>query len=181
MVLMMNEEKVLVDKILGGDKEKFAEIVDRYEALVNRIVYNLLFDTEMTRDMTQEIFIKVYQKLPSYKSEYSFKSWITMIARNHAIDHLRREKDRHEQSIDTTEEWDAQSSDCVEESVAAKLAFERGMKLLNDDERTIIILKYKEGFSNGDISRIMNTDEKNINVRIFRAKEKLKAVLAMNG
>lgn len=181
MVLMMNEEKVLVEKILGGDKEKFAEIVDRYEPLINRIVYNLLFDTETTRDMTQEIFIKVYQKLPSCRSEYSFKSWISMIARNHAIDQLRRDKDRNEQPIETTEEWDAQSSVSVENSVAAKLAFERGMKLLSDDERTIILLKFKEGFSNKEISDIMNTDEKNINVRIFRAKEKLKAVLMMNG
>lgn len=176
----MLEEKQIIEKILKGEKEMYAELVNRYERLINSIVYGMVYDSDLTADLTQEIFIKSYSKLDTYNPEFNFKFWLTRIAKNHVIDFLRKNK-----SLDSIETIDPQHYSYREADSAVqsemKEIVSQAMKQCSDENRMILYLKFHEGFSNEEIASSMNIPEKHIRIKIFRAKEQMKKVLNTMG
>lgn len=176
----MLEDRQVIEKILKGEKEMFAQLVDRYERLINSIVYGMVYDSDLTADLTQEIFIKSYTKLDTYNPDFNFKFWLTRIAKNHVIDFLRKNKPLD--SIDNIDQAhisysDNDSAACSE----TKDIVNQAMRQCTDENRMILYLKFHEGFSNEEISNSMNIPEKHIRIKIYRAKEQMKKVLASMG
>src|SRR5438093_13157306 len=83
---------------LSGREACFEELVRRYQRPIAAYVYRMVGSYDAALDLTQEVFIKVYNSLSRYRSEFKFSTWIYKIAHNAAIDHLRRYSVR-EQSI----------------------------------------------------------------------------------
>src|SRR5262245_44399923 len=73
-----------------GGKDGFEELVRRYQRPITGYVFRMLGDYESSLDVTQEVFIKVYNSLHKYSAEYTFSTWLYRIAHNAAVDHLRR-------------------------------------------------------------------------------------------
>src|SRR4051812_19517285 len=88
----------LVTRAVEGREDSFEELVRRYQRPIAAYVYRMVGDYEAALDLTQEVFIKVYNSLGRYRSEFKFSTWIYKIAHNSAIDHLRRYSTR-EQSL----------------------------------------------------------------------------------
>lgn len=88
------EDSVLVEAILGGDRERFGDLVGRYQSRLIRFLARLLGDDDEAQDVAQEVFIKVYQALDRYDSRYRFSTWLFRVAQNAAIDRLRRRRVR---------------------------------------------------------------------------------------
>src|SRR5918912_260683 len=80
----------LVARALAGTDAGFEELVRRYQRPIVSYVYRMTGDYETALDLTQDVFIKVYNSLARYRPEYKFSTWIYRIAHNAAIDHLRR-------------------------------------------------------------------------------------------
>src|SRR5258705_934737 len=80
----------LVLTAVSGREAAFEELVRRYERPIASYVYRMVGDYDAALDLTQEVFIKVYNSLARYRSEFKFSTWIYKIAHNTAIDHLRR-------------------------------------------------------------------------------------------
>src|SRR2546423_12148387 len=80
----------LVLRALAGREEGFEELVRRYQRPIAAYVYRMVGDYDAALDLTQEVFIKVYNSLTRYRSEFKFSTWIYKIAHNAAIDYLRR-------------------------------------------------------------------------------------------
>ena len=80
----------LIVGAVAGRTEGFEELVRRYQRPITSYVYRMLGDHESALDVTQEVFIKVYNSLSRYSSEYKFSTWLYRIAHNAAIDHIRR-------------------------------------------------------------------------------------------
>src|SRR5689334_24145953 len=80
----------LVQSTLSGRESGFEELVRRYQRPIAAYVYRMVGDYDAALDLTQEVFIKVYNSLARYRSEFKFSTWIYKIAHNAAIDHLRR-------------------------------------------------------------------------------------------
>src|SRR6266545_261607 len=80
----------LVQSALSGRESGFEELVRRYQRPIAAYVYRMVGDYDAALDLTQEVFIKVYNSLARYRSEFKFSTWIYKIAHNTAIDHLRR-------------------------------------------------------------------------------------------
>src|SRR5947207_10923965 len=80
----------LVTSALAGREAGFEELVRRYQRPIAAYVYRMVGDYDSALDLTQEVFIKVYNSLARYRSEFKFSTWIYKIAHNAAIDHLRR-------------------------------------------------------------------------------------------
>src|SRR6188474_2966534 len=83
-------DRELVATAVTGVEGSFEEIVRRYQRPISAYVYRMVGNYESALDLTQEIFIKVYNSLQRYRSEFKFSTWIYKIAHNTAIDHLRR-------------------------------------------------------------------------------------------
>src|SRR6059058_5357926 len=80
----------LVKTAIAGREASFEELVRRYQRPIVGYVYRMVGDYDSALDLTQEVFIKVYNSLGRYRSEFKFSTWIYKIAHNAAIDHLRR-------------------------------------------------------------------------------------------
>src|SRR5260221_14254084 len=88
----------LVQSAIAGRETSFEELVRRYQRPIAAYVYRMVGDYDAALDLTQEVFIKVYNSLTRYRSEFKFSTWIYKIAHNAAIDHLRRHS-VHEHSL----------------------------------------------------------------------------------
>src|SRR5215213_1153718 len=84
------DDRALVARILGGDRDRFGVLVTRYEKRVINYVYRITHRYEEAHDLAQEIFVKVYLALDRYDPKYQFSTWLFRIAQNSAIDALRK-------------------------------------------------------------------------------------------
>src|SRR5215210_3301715 len=84
------DDRALVTRILGGDRDRFTELVKRYEKRVINYVYRITHRYEDAHDLTQEIFVKVFVALDRFDPKYQFSTWLFRIAQNSAIDALRK-------------------------------------------------------------------------------------------
>src|SRR5947207_3809723 len=80
----------LVRTAVAGREASFEELVRRYQRPIAAYVYRMVGDYDAALDLTQEVFIKIYNSLTRYRPEFKFSTWIYKIAHNAAIDHLRR-------------------------------------------------------------------------------------------
>src|SRR5882757_2182286 len=80
----------LVLSALAGRETSFEELVRRYQRPIAAYVYRMVGDYDAALDLTQEVFIKVYNSLARYRAEFKFSTWTYKIAHNSAVDHLRR-------------------------------------------------------------------------------------------
>ena len=81
-----------MDRLLGGDASAFRELVETYKKKIYFIIYDIVGDHHEAEDISQEVFIKVYRSLETFRREAKMSSWIYQIAVNASIDHLRRKK-----------------------------------------------------------------------------------------
>src|SRR5205085_11214215 len=84
------DDRALVARILGGDRDRFTELVRRYEKRLVNYVFRITHRYEEAQDLAQEIFVKVYLALDRYDPKYQFSTWLFRIAQNSAIDALRK-------------------------------------------------------------------------------------------
>jgi len=84
------DDRALVARILSGDRDRFTELVKRYEKRVVNYVYRITHRYEDAHDLAQEIFVKVFVALDRYDPKYQFSTWLFRIAQNSAIDALRK-------------------------------------------------------------------------------------------
>lgn len=90
----------LVDRIKNGDREAFMKLVAAYQQKVFILAYSMVRDREDALDLVQEVFLRLYEKIQSYRAGESFQAWLMQIARNLSIDFLRRRKTRKNDSLD---------------------------------------------------------------------------------
>ena len=88
----MNDDTTLVRKALKGDRKAFEMIVLRYEKSLVNYFGRIVGEREMALDFAQDVFLKVYSSLASYRPAYKFSTWLFKIASNHLIDHWRKKK-----------------------------------------------------------------------------------------
>ena len=91
----METERTLIDKILGGNLHAFKELVEKYQRLVVHVVFRLVSQPDNREDICQDVFIKVYQNLASFKYQSKFSTWIAKIAYTTTLNYLRKEKIVH--------------------------------------------------------------------------------------
>ncbi|MEZ5306605.1 MAG: sigma-70 family RNA polymerase sigma factor [Pyrinomonadaceae bacterium] len=179
----------LIAAALAGSEDEFEALVGRYQRPIVSYVYRMLNDYDAALDVTQEVFIKVYNSLDRYSSDYKFSTWLYRIAHNAAIDHIRRNS-KNEQSLETegsdgayelqiesprpTPEQDRQKSEWRREIEAV-------VKCLPAAYRELIVLRHGEDLSYGEIAEITNLPLGTVKNRLFRAREMMRDMFLERG
>jgi len=177
-------DEEIVSYIVKGKTELFSVIIDRYQSKVFSTVYHYTHDQEEARDLTQEIFIKLYNNLQSYKSKASFSTWLYRIAVNRCIDWTRKKKlqtvsafyDSSDEEIDIYDTI-ADRVESPEEALIKqenKVYIRKVVEDLPEIYKTVIILYYFEDFSPQEISDITGVPKRTIETRLYRGKNLLK-------
>ncbi len=177
-------DEELVSYIIKGKTELFSVIIDRYQTKVFSTVYHYTHDQEEARDLTQEIFIKLYNNLKSYQSKASFSTWLYRIAVNRCIDWTRKKRlqtistiyDNSEEEIDIYDTIADSGGGPEEELIKQenRAYIRKVVEELPEIYKTVIILYYFEDFSPQEISEITGDPKRTIETRLYRGKNLLK-------
>ncbi|MBP3039618.1 sigma-70 family RNA polymerase sigma factor [Bacillaceae bacterium Marseille-Q3522] len=149
----------------------FRLIVEKYRNYLFRTVYAIVRDEKEAEDATQEVFLKIYTSLPTYENQ-GFKTWITRIAVNHAIDKKRKQNRRHEETLEPLE-YQLTDTFNLENEVLAK---ERKMlirKRLNElpaNYREVIYDFYIKEKSYQEMAEEQKVQVKTIEMKLYRAR-----------
>ena len=171
----------LVKKAQKGNEKHFAEIFDYFFPKIFRHI-SFRVHSENAEDLTSDVFLKVVKNIKKYKStpKATFSSWVFRIAHNTIIDHYRKEKellgiDNEDQNFFA--ELPDEKTPLPNEQTNQTLDFKKMHQLLQclpADQRTILKLKYLEGFTNPEIAIITNKTEGNIRIIQLRALRKIR-------
>ncbi len=174
------EDSYLVEKCVEGDKSAFATIVDRYKRHIYSITYSMTRNHADADDLSQDTFIKAYENLRKFKLGTNFRSWLSRIAVNSCIDHLRRKKRSSEDGLDDHArslpdqnpgpQDNLESSELMENINAA-------VDSLPEDQRTVVIMREMQGFALKEIAEVMKCSESTVRWRLHYARKKLQKKL----
>jgi len=182
---VLSSEEKLVERCLQGDDSAWEGIVNAYTRRVYNLGYRYTGRTDEAEDLTQEIFIKIYQNLKSYRSEAgSFQNWILKVGRNLIIDRYRQTR-RFQQSAGSEEMETMNLSDektpsphrIVEQSESARYLRE-ALQKLSPELKEAIILRDLEGMAYQEIAGLLSIPEGTVKSRINRARLELARLLS---
>ena len=169
---LLDSDALLVDQVLDGNIDSFNIIINKYENIIFKFIYNMLRDREAAEDITQETFITVYDKLYLYKKEFKFINWIYQIAKNKTVDYVRKYRKVYQVNIEDTNEIISKEISPDEYTIykETKKNVEKFISSLEETDRQIVILKYSEGLTFLDISRIMNLSESTVKRKFYKIR-----------
>jgi RNA polymerase sigma-70 factor (ECF subfamily) len=170
------DELKLIQDFNNGNEQAYNQLVLRYKEKVYWIVRRMIPDHDDADDITQNVFIKAYQSLPSFKGDSSFYTWIYRIAINLSLNEIRRKKFRRTFSIDE-EIHQISSSDALplevmernERTQLIKKAIER----LPEKQKKVFLLRYYEELPYDEIAKILHTSVGGLKANYFHAVKKI--------
>lgn len=179
----------LISASIAGGEDGFEELVRRYQRPIVGYVYRMLGNHESALDVTQEVFIKVFNSLDRYSSEYKFSTWLYRIAHNAAIDHMRRNS-INTQSLETenadgtyqlqiespgpTPEQDRERSEW-------RTQIDAIVKCLPTPYRDLIVLRHSQDLSYDEIAEVTGLPLGTVKNRLFRAREMMRDIFVERG
>ncbi len=176
----------IVVRLQSGDDRAFDELMDRYKRPVVNFVYRMLNDAGDADDVAQEVFVRVYRSIKRFRADgrYRFSTWLFQIARNQAIDVLRKRKRRplemrafHEEDGDEPVS-PGRSADREAHVKEVGEAVARAVSVLPEKQKTVLILSEYHDHSHAEIASIMECSVKSVESRLARAREALRRRLA---
>ena len=178
---MKNEDVELINRILSGDENAFVSLVNKYKKQVHALAWRKIGDFHIAEEITQDTFLKVYQKLYTLKNPNQFSGWLYVIATNQCRAWLRKKRIETESLDDTETEWidtSAYSRYVAEEQAKVNVETQREVvkKLLaklKESERTVITLHYFGEMTIEEISRFLGVSASAIKLRLHRARQRL--------
>jgi RNA polymerase sigma-70 factor (ECF subfamily) len=170
-----------IQRIQAGDTAGFACLIDKYSRQVHSLIFKLIRNREDTEELTQDVFMKVFRNLGSFKGDSSFSTWIYKIAYNTAISETRKRKQEflaieEAQIENVSEEQIARTMGQSDESEQIK-RLEAALAMLPPDERAIILLFYMEEKSVDEVVQITGMSHSNVKTRLHRIRKKLFVIL----
>lgn len=179
----------LVARAVAGREDGFEELVRRYQRPIAAYIYRMVGDYEAALDLTQEVFIKVYNSLRRYCSEFKFSTWIYKIAHNSAVDHLRRHSTRERSLIN---EFDGEQRELPIESrrpspeqeserAERRAEIEQVVRQLPTAYRELILLRHSHDLSYDEIAEVTGLPLGTVKNRLFRAREVMRQQFVERG
>jgi RNA polymerase sigma-70 factor (ECF subfamily) len=173
-----------------GDQDAFEQLVRAHDQSVLRLAMNLLRSPEDARDVYQEAFLRVYRNLDSFRFDCSFHTWLYRIVTNICLDQLRKRRVRKEESavVETSDGLLDRMETFEEESARAnpertlwnrelKQRIENALQDLTPRERMVFELRHYQRLRLRNIGEMLGTTEEAAKNCLFRATQKMRAVL----
>jgi len=171
-----------------GQEVAMTTLVNRYVSIVYNLIVRLVGDRREAEDLTQETFMKMWKALSRFDTDKNFKTWIFAIARNTAIDYLRKKKpvlfsrlnSENEDGEVKFEDNIADDAILADEMFAKKesaVVVEKALQTLSLDERTIIILHETDQMTFEEIADVLSKPMNTVKSRYRRALQKLRSVI----
>lgn len=178
----IREDKELARRLQNGDMRAYDQLVEKYQAPLSFHIQKLTRGTALTEDLLQEVFIKAFENIRSYKEDYAFSTWIYRIATNHSIDYLRKKKidavsihapiSAKEGEIEIREIPDEQfaTDEPILRAQRREILFD-AIEQLPSKYREVIHLRHMQEMSYEEISEELSIPLGTVKAHLFRARE----------
>jgi RNA polymerase sigma-70 factor (ECF subfamily) len=183
-------ERVLIERVLAGEKDLFYELIRPYERGVFLAAASILGNDADAEDAAQEAFLKAYRNLARFRQESKFSTWLIQIAINDAKMRLRKDRRHLYESIDAGQEtnegdyiptdfadWREIPSEALEQSELRE-ALNSALKSLPEKYRTVLILRDVQQMSIAETAKALGISEENVKTRTSRARLQMRDRLA---
>lgn len=174
----------VVDRVLGGDENAFGEIVRRYQDRVSVTIRRMIGATDEVADVSQETFLRLYRSLGRYRRDAFLGTYITRIAMNESLRHLKRHR-RWRSRFVSVEDQPAAAQEAEGEDgrrvVDARRdleAIDRALQRLPAAHRAVIVLRLVQSYSTRETAEILGVRQGTVMSRLSRATKRLEELLA---
>ena len=177
------DDRELVRRAQGDDKEAFEELVRRHQHRVFAVAGGILRRREDVEDIAQQVFVKAYFSLKRFDQRAAFSTWLYKITVNECWDLLRKKKVRpllyesdlseeQAQQFGAAERLESGAQD-ISDKLEAQQQVERLLEGLDERDRMMLVLKEVEGFAIEEIAEILDLNANTVKVRLFRARRRI--------
>jgi RNA polymerase sigma-70 factor (ECF subfamily) len=176
---MAEDDNKLVAQTLAGSERAFEALVDRYEDVVFNVAYHMTRNFDESEDITQAVFVKVFEKMESFNPKFKFFSWIYRIAVNETLNRIARQS-----RTSKLDERLASGNKTPDESYSQTELSEKvrdAVMQIDPKYRILIVLKHFRDRSYREIADIVSLPEKTVKSRLFTARQLLKDILVSRG
>lgn len=178
------DEVEIIGRVLGGDTEAFAVLVDIYKGPVFRLALRMTGSVQDADDLTQESFLRAYQELRRFRAGERFFPWLYTVCLNVVRNHLRKARTRQEETAgyETHE-----TASALDDPAEAALGQERGRRLqgyllrLPVPVREALVLRFYEGMSFEDIASVTGDTLSSAKMKVYRGLEKIRLMMQADG
>jgi RNA polymerase sigma-70 factor (ECF subfamily) len=168
-------------KAQRGDERAFTLIVRTYEQPVFNYVLRLVGDRTLAEDLTQEVFLRVFQGLPRFSLRCRFTTWLFQVTKNRVLDELRANERRPRLTVMLDDVPHLEVLDAPVEQVEAMDAVWRAVEILNVDLKMALLLRDVVGLSYTEIADSLEITLATVKWRIYKAREEVQDSLAREG
>ena len=164
----------LIQATLKGDQQAFGRLVERYQQRSYRVAYNVVYNYEDTRDISQMAFVKAYYALDTFAQEKKFYTWFYRILVNLCVDHLRKKKQKY---VSLDQLGDLSTGRSTADEIESNETMKRIHNILNtlpEKYRILIVLRDIEGLGCIDIAEMLDISHNNIRWRLHQARNLFK-------
>jgi RNA polymerase sigma-70 factor (ECF subfamily) len=178
----VDPDRALVEAAAGGSREAFDELVRRHQAAVIALARVLTSGRGDPEDLAQDVFVRVWRSLRSFRGESTFRTWLHRVAinvirtsqsRQWRLTRLFVSRDRDDQPPDIVS-----GDEPIDAMLARRQVIERALATLSDELRVAVTLRDMQGLDYKEIAAALDVPIGTVESRIFRARQKLKPLLA---
>jgi RNA polymerase sigma-70 factor (ECF subfamily) len=178
-----SNDSVLIDEISAGGVGAFEELMKTHQGLVYRVCFSYTRNHEDALDVTQEVFVKVFEKIGSFRGSGSFKGWLLRITHNESLNWIRSRArhGEHERlnAVNIPELEARQETDLYRKQDRERIA--GALMGLNPKQRRALMLRYFERMSINEISSLLGCTPGTTKNILFRSLRRLRDRLALDG
>ena len=179
-----NNDQLHITKVINGDTNAFAYLVDTYKNLVYSLAYKMTKNREEAEEVSQDTFIKAYKNLKNFKGDSKFSTWLYKITYHACLDNIKKNK-KNQNTFEINEITFNQikSVDDILQGIERKeraIIMDACLLKLLEDERSLIWMFYYDELSLKEIMEVTQLSEANIKVKLHRARKKLLAIVEEN-
>jgi RNA polymerase sigma-70 factor, ECF subfamily len=177
-------DRALIERARRGDADAFSALIGAYERIALAVAFGVLADAAAAADVTQDAFVRIWQRLGELREPARFGAWLCGIVRNLAIDSLRRKRptealDQCESSVSAERLGERWVSDPPEDAGRrewnARVA--EAMAGLDETSRLVVTLRYYEDRPSKEIADLLEMTPAAVDMRLSRARKQLRELL----
>lgn len=190
------EDLKIIKKIKKGDRESFREIINKYKKLVYNHSRSFLRNDQEAEDVSQEIFISIFNNLKKFRGDSKFSTWVYRITVNMCKNKLKQMKRQRaqisddvfeneygelEQKLNNIKEKEEKEPDNLFARESLKSAILKRVDELTEEQKSVIMLRDVDGLSYEEVSLVMKLSVSAVKSKLFRARENLREKLEKDG
>jgi RNA polymerase sigma-70 factor (ECF subfamily) len=186
---MVQNDQLLINRICSGDQAAFHDLVGRYKKKIYHLAYDITGDHQEAEDISQEVFMKVFRALKTFRRDAKMSSWLYQITVNSSIDSLRRKSTKPAKPMGELDfistngnliAGGAHHFDPVQSTESAQIQYRisQALQKISPKERTVFVMCHYNGLKLNETAEILNVTIGTVKSLLFRAIRKLRKELS---